>query len=398
MLSNILLLTAANTAPVCGFASINSNDWISINALVVLASVVIAAAVFAFSNFLPIERGEKLRGVSRYEMVEAVISIAIIGALLAFSSFACSSGALLVGQQGYTGLFSSDITYIGNLLFLNGASLITNIYTSSIRITLDANLFSAIAPIIAKATTSSLVDGIITYSVAPNFDAYLFSLSGVLTGLFSGFVVITYSILFLLYLALPVISAGALTVLAPLSIIVRSMAFAGKKLREVANQLLAIAIGFYFIFPLMLAFNSYAGACLNIGLSYSTASCSYPYFSHYLTSYALPSTSTSIFSASNVISVNSGTVSSIVPGFGGLSLPSSFYGSTTSNLGQYVTLLIDYPAVVQQYAQQIAAYMFLGVVMIALDLAVTIGFIAGLTKGLNAIGSMDLFGSEQFLG
>lgn len=400
MLSTFLLQSAASTAPACGFAGINYNNWIGINMLVVLVSIVIAAAVFAFANMLPEERREKLRGVSRYEMVEAVISIAIVGALIAFTSFSCSAGASLVGQQGYSGLFSADVTYVGNLLFLNGASLVANLFTSSTRLVIAANLLTELSPLLTTSVSSALPGGgIVAYTVSPNFDAFFSKLSGVLTNLFSGFIVITYSVLFLLYLLLPVISAGALTVLAPLSIITRSLAFAGKKLREVSNQLLAIAIGFYFVLPLMLAFNSYMGVCLGIGFGGSTVSCnSGAYFSSYLSGYTLPATSSSILSASTSIPINSATVSSIVPGVGGLNIPISFYGPAFSNFGAYLAEIFNYPGVAQQYAEQIAGYMFLGLVMIALDFAVTIGLIAGLTKGLNAIGSMDLFGSEQFLG
>lgn len=403
MLDPILLQAAA---PVCGFASIDQNGWISINVLVVLASVMIAAIVFVFANFLPPEWMQKLKGISRYEMVEAIVSIAIIGVLLGFSTFACNSGASLVGSKGYTTLFAADTTYVSHLLFLNGAGIVESVYTSSIRLMVAANIFNYVAPLLAEkylSRSSAFPVGTATINVSttvsPNFNDYFYKLSGVLTGAMSSFVIITYSILFLLFLLLPVISAGALTVLAPLSLVVRSLSFAGKKLREVSNQLLAIAIGFYFVLPLMLALNSYVGACLNTGLAGTAVACNYPSsITHYLSNYALPVAPASLFTSSNPLDLSSNAmVNNFVAGFGGTGILRSFYGPAFSNIDTFFSTILYYPGVAQGYALQISGYMFLGIVMIALDFAVTLGFVVGIAKGLNALSGNELFGSEPIL-
>ncbi len=368
----------------------------------------IAAVVFVFANFLPPERMQRLRGISRYEMVEAIVSIVIIGALLGFSSFACNAGASLVGSSGYTSLFGADTTYVSNLLFLNGVGIVENVYTSSIRLVIAANIFSYVAPLLADKylTASAALTSAsgkqyvsISMTVNPAFNDYFYKLSGVLTGAMSSLVIIAYSILFLLFLLLPVISAGALTLLAPLSLIVRSLSFAGKKLREVSNQLLAIAIGFYFVLPLMLALNAYVGACLNIGLGGTAVSCSYlPSITHYLTAYTLPVAPASLFTSSNPLDLSSNAmVSNFVAGFGGTGILGSFYGPAFSNVGTFFSTILYYPGVAQGYAFQISGYVFLGVVMIALDFAVTLGFVVGIAKGLNAMSGNELFGAEPIL-
>ncbi len=60
--------------------------------------------------------------------------------------------------------------------------------------------------------------------------------------------------------------------------------------------------------------------------------------------------------------------------------------------------IINGGGVALQYGTQVAGYLFLGIVLIALDLGVTAGFIVGITKGLDAIGSGNAFGGGPFFG
>ncbi len=59
-------------------------------------------------------------------------------------------------------------------------------------------------------------------------------------------------------------------------------------------------------------------------------------------------------------------------------------GATKGILGT-IGLIINAPNVAMDYANTISNYAFAGILLIALDLLVTVAFIAGLTRGLNAI-------------
>ncbi len=125
----------------CGFATINSGDWISINTLVVLLMVTIAALVYAIGGFFPPERREKIKGVVRYEIVEAIISVFIILTLILFASFACNAGGALVGQNGYSGVFNAADGYVGGLLFTNGLGMMSNLYIVSTQYEVASSFF-----------------------------------------------------------------------------------------------------------------------------------------------------------------------------------------------------------------------------------------------------------------
>ena len=127
----------------CGFLTLNRGDWIGINALVVVLSIMIAALVYTVGNFLPAERKDKIKGAVRYEIIEALISLIIIITLILFASLACSAGGALVGSTGsYTDLFSAANGYIGDLLFTNGLSVLSNIYTVSTQYEIVSSLFT----------------------------------------------------------------------------------------------------------------------------------------------------------------------------------------------------------------------------------------------------------------
>jgi hypothetical protein len=374
----------------CGFLTINRGDWIGINTLVVLLAVMIAALVYVIGGFLPTERREKVKGAVRYEIIEAFISLIIIIVLIVFAELSCNAGGALVGKSGYTDVFSAADNYIGNLLFTNGMSLMGNIYTISTQYEIIASFFTWLVGVV----TQPVVPGVV--QLVYGYGGYLFygKLSLLFTGMYGVMLDTAFGGLFLLFLALEIIEASALTVIAPVAIIMRSLPFMGPQLRRTSNLFLAMAMGFYFVFPLMVLLNSYVASCLSINTGMAQASCSYPLsFSQYLQGYTIPATSTSILSSSNAYPVNSLALPGITGG--GWNLPLSFYGPWLGNLGQLFLLIVS-PNMALNYGTQVAGYLFLGIVLVALDLGVTAGFIIGLSKGLDSIG--NVFGSGPVFG
>ena len=76
-------------------------------------------------------------------------------------------------------------------------------------------------------------------------------------------------------------------------------------------------------------------------------------------------------------------------------MPISFFSSAASSqggvfsaLGQVLNIMIRIPTYVIEYGLKTAEYMFEGIFLIGLDLAITLAFAQGLTKGLNSVGRM----------
>jgi hypothetical protein len=385
----------------CGFATINRGDWISINALVVLLAVMVAALVFALANFLPTEKRERLRGAARYEILEAIISLIIIFILIAFCAFSCNAGAAVLGYSGYTDVFSSAGAYIGGLLFTNGLSLTSNFYTVSIQYEVISGLYNIAGTNLLAGANAALeavhpFDNVEIELGLPATGSIFFStISGLYTASYGAMLDASFSGLFILFLLLQIVEAGALTIVAPVAILLRSLSFMGPQFRRTSNLFLAMAIGFYFVFPLMLVSNMYVASCLNINTGVANPpACSYPYFSAYTQGYTLPKMSASLFTSSTQYPISSSALPSYASG--GLSLPASFYGPAFAGSGQFVTEMINGPSVAMQYGSEVAGYLFLAIVMVALDLGVTAAFIMGISKGLDSIG--NVFGGGPFFG
>jgi hypothetical protein len=388
----------------CGFATVNRNDWIEINMLVVIFSIMISSLIYLLANFLPRDRMEKLRGIANYEILEAFFSIVIIAFLIFTADLVCQIGGLLVGQSNYIDLFTSIDGYIGNLLFVNGINIVSKLYTISIQYTEIATLSTfllnyAILLIQGLLGIGTIVPNLVTITFSANIDALLSSYSGIFTNMYGSLIATSFGGLFILFIAMPIIEAGAMTVLAPLSIIFRSFSFVGPQLRKTSNLLLAMAIGLYFILPLTITFDSYIAGCLGIGLGIKPVPlCSdYPsLFSQYLTGYSVNSVSPSLFTSPVSNSLN--TTGSIVPNsiinqVGSMAVPTNFWGKAL-NLNGFYANLTDAPGVTATYGKIVASYLFLGIVLLAIDSAITLGFVAGLARGLDAMS--NLFGVGGF--
>ena len=383
----------------CGFASLNTGDWIGINTLVVLLGITVAAFIYALANFLTVERREKLKGYVRYEILEAAFSAIILVSLILIASFACSAGGLLYGQSGYTGLFASSDTYVGNLLFVSGLSALGNIFTVGTQYTVISNIAQGISAGYLESISENYSVPVLGGYASISPDTKITDLFTKFSALFFTLVdtmAISFGGLFILFVMLPIISATALTVVAPTALLMRSLSFMGPQLRRTSNLFLAMAIGFYFVLPLMIGTNAYVASCLNIYASPSQPSCNYPFFPGYTGPYTLFSVSTSSLFGSGATYPLS---SSNLPSFAnGISVPLSFFGSaflSTSGLGQLFTIIFNGPQLAAQYASATAAYVFMGIIMVALDLGVTVGFIMGIARGLDSLGR---FSGGSFFG
>ena len=72
----------------------------------------------------------------------------------------------------------------------------------------------------------------------------------------------------------------------------------------------------------------------------------------------------------------------------------TFYGSAPlGNLWKYV---LDAPGIMTDFGTEVGGFIFVGLVLPLIDIAITVGFVAGLGKGLNAVSS--LFSPGSFWG
>ncbi|MGI0141308.1 MAG: hypothetical protein ACREBF_01505 [Candidatus Micrarchaeales archaeon] len=403
-----LLLQVSNA---CAFGGLNTNNWIGISGLVILLSLSVAGLVYLISNFLGRRETEKLRGYVRFELGQIVVSSLIIVVLLAFAATTCSIGTQI--SQPPLPPFTAAQNYVGNLLFVQGIRLETSLYSTSIQFaiygdTLDAisgpaltavqgAAQGAIQGIISKLNLPSLPAGIgvdVGFT-NPNFGTIFSNYAAVLTDIYIPLIILSFAMLFVQFILLPLISAGALTVVVPVALIMRSLSFSGPRLRETANAFLAIAIAFYFIFPMTFVMDQ-----LILNWMYSVpspllcsdvsnlATCNFNPYPQYISNYQTTSLSPS------TLFQGSGTM----PGF---SLPYDFYytagsqlfGSITSSTNNPFAAILYAPDTVVALGTQVSNYVFESTVLIALDLAITVGIAVGLVKGLNS--AFSFLGAES---
>jgi len=367
-----------------GYGGAYAKEWLSISALIVVATVMISSLMYALSNLLPVEKRERLKGIVRYELFEAFISIIIILIIIGISDFACNAGAAMFGTQSYSGLFYNDEQYIGTLAFEKSTALVGSLYTSAIQF--------GIAEQIAQylySTGIAYITSVAPTSVIPNLSADLGDLYGAYAGLFVGvfgtFALAIYSMLFILFISLPIIQAIALTVVLPVAILVRLFAFTGPKLREVSNTFLALAIGMFFVFPLTIAFDSYVANCMDL-LGTSSQSCNLVPASvlSYLSATPITISQSALFNIEPVSMSSQLTITSAV-------YQSVFTSGGAPGIG-LLTLLVTAPQLSFNFSNLIAEYVFVGIVLIGIDFLITVGFISGINKGLNAISNIVSMG------
>jgi|GEM_PF-948919 hypothetical protein len=398
---NLLLATSTAFMNQCQYniSFLNYDGWINITALVVLITLFVSAMVYAFSGILPGNTRERVRGVVKYEYIQGVFSVILIVILFAMSLTACDMAGLLTqsatASTAYQDPFQFANGYVGTLLFVKGIALTTGMFQAGVTLVIDSffvNYVLSLAGSFTNAATPILgkIGGTTTPAIA-NSDqpaAIIYDYSSVLNYLLEPIVVVVFGLLFVVFLALPAIETLALTLVIPVAIVMRSLAFTGPRLREASNALIALSIAFYFVFPLTLAMNFYV---VNWTYCNGVTNCN-PY-SSYLGPYTVNSLALSqLFTNSEVQNL---------PGFSGLSLPENFYAAVIQSHGgfsaaarQVVTGFTKIPEVINDYVESTAQYLFQALFLIGLDVAITIGFAVGLHKGLESMG--QLFGAGPF--
>ncbi|MDE1827829.1 MAG: hypothetical protein KGH65_01575 [Candidatus Micrarchaeota archaeon] len=391
-MQNLLFQASSAVSSSCTFGGINSNDWIGISALVILLSLTIAGLVYLIANFAGGRERERIRGFVRFELGQAIISMLIIVIIMGIATTACNVSLQLT--QPSQDSFSFAQHYVGGLLFVNGIGLMNSIYSTSIAFTIYSGVLTGLSEALPDLPLNPLIPGLKNSKIfaasvgAPDFSSIYKNYATVLTDVFIPLVVLSFSMLFLQFLALPLIQAAALTVVLPVALIMRSLSFTGPRLRQAANEFLAIALAFYFIFPMTFVMDAQI-----INWMYCTpsqASCANPY-PQYSGSYNVPGlTQSSLF----------GSAPQPDFGFGGVQLPTNFYGSAVGEFfstflksSDPLTAIFAAPAIVTNVGMQVAGYIFQTTVLIALDLAITIGLAAGLAKGISA--ALNFLGSES---
>ena len=371
-----------NTCALYG-ASNYANNWIGINLLIVLVSLAIIAAVYSLSRVMP----ERVRGrvteATRSEITQSIISVLIIAILIGSAQAVCNTSVSL----GKTILMNSGVPssqaslspfqyadyYIGNLAMHSGLALLTSVYSKTISYDIEATVYGGLSIALNNYVQSMVplfeATGFVSVSpsISPDLSTVLRLMSDQYLLVFVPIITLVVGALFLQYLALPVLQYTAFVVILPVAIAMRSMAFAGINLRNTSNAVLAIAIAAYFIYPLAVLFDSYMmywvfNPLLN------------PSYQYLHTAYTI-----------NALPVDTFLSQSMPSSAGSLGAPASFVFSALSNIGFLNTFnLFNVVPQTQQVVNDISELLFQGVVLFALNVAITTGFAMSLTKALNA--------------
>ncbi len=396
----------------CTNAAVNINNWIGIDVLVLLVTLAIGAAIYSLSGIIPNPLREKLRGVVRIEYTEGFFSLVLILSLVTIAYAGCNVGFALSGLPAgnYQNVFQSDQYYVNQLLFVTGPRLAGEFIAQGLTLSIDAAFSNYVMYLISRNTESGLLNSLatsLTNALSGSHGTEIpitLNMSGRITNvyqtyastytMFSGLIVISFGALFILYFLLPIISALAMTLIIPLAIILRSVSFVGPKLREASNAFIAIGVALFFVFPLAISANQ---AIVNWLYCQNPNQACNPY-TMYLGPYKL--SNVPITDLLTTKGVNFGLFNG-----GQINIPLSFFGtigaSGSGGYGNYITNLVEglvlLPNQVNKYSVEVAQYLFEGIVLIAIDFAITMGFAQGLYKGLNAIPSV-LGGGGPFWG
>ncbi|HUY70216.1 MAG TPA: hypothetical protein VMV00_01450 [Candidatus Baltobacteraceae bacterium] len=397
-----------------------TNSWIGINALVILASLMAVSAVYSLSKLLPDNVRGKINSFVRSEMTQLFTSAIIIVALISVTFFACNTTASLSqsilsssGQAAQSQLtpFQFAGYYIGTLTFQKGLPLLTTVYSQAMSYELysllsaQAGLYfnnfivKVFGPTLSSVAgkglglnlpVTSKFAGKISISFPPELDIGLLfaNLAEMLLGLFSPMLTLAISTLLIQYITLPFLQYTAFAVILPISLVMRSLAFTNGELRNAANALLAIAIAGYIIYPLTIAFDAYTmnylfTTCTPAILAQHVA-CN-PSATYLQSTYTLSDLNLNSFFAQGIPSSTS-DASPYGTALG------SFFNLLSSGVFSGLPIPLTGLGAIQSLINSIAEFIFQGVVLFALDIAITVGFAIGLSKALNA----GLEGAQNF--
>ncbi len=401
---------ASRTCALGGGSGLFQQQWVGISALIVLVAFVISAMMYALGNTLASSFREKLKQLAKAEAVQALLGLVIIFTLIAFSEITCTIGSSAAQQITGSSLapFAFSQFYIGNLLFANGFGLVGAMYSTSIQYTtvgLVVKFFSdsLVLPFSSAATAlPSLIPGAGKigallggwgFSVGPSANlANLYnSYASVLSGAYTDLVIISFASLLIVFLMLPLVQYASLTLIVPLSIVMRLLPFMGPKLRDTSDTLLAIAIAFYFILPLTIVLDSYivSWAYCIPPMTSASGSCN-PYVG-YLGQYT-----ENTLVINSLLQTSTNTISNGFIGGGGYpTFTNIFTGGRFLLSGfnfQSLMQIIYAPGVVANYTNQVAQYMFQSTILIALDYVITLGFAVALMKSIARMNALFVSG------
>ena len=141
-----------NTCTLYGAANY-ANNWISVNLLIVLISMAIIAIVYSLSRFMPDRIRGRVNEATRAEITQSIISVLIIAILIASAQMVCNTSL----SFGKTILMSSGVSasqaslspfqyadyYIGNLALHQGLSMLTDVYSTTMKFDVMATLYGS---------------------------------------------------------------------------------------------------------------------------------------------------------------------------------------------------------------------------------------------------------------
>lgn len=378
------------TPTVAGSSTLNTNNWIQLNLVVILASFAICGILYALSSLFSVTMREKMRGAAKYEAFQGLICTGIILALIGFSEVSCQVGENMVASSvpiihiSYQDPMQFSEAYLGNLMFTQGLGLFTSIYSESVLLTITGGMSSLLEDMLKELTLT-----LISLDFSPNLISIFYGFSGAISATYLPLMVVCFGIIFMIYLLLPLIEAIALTVMVPLALVMRSIPFAGPKLRETSDTVLAIAIGFYFILPLAILSNSYIVTWMYTPCTSGGSSFCNPY-SQFTAPYQLESVQTSSFfnEQPQAIAPKTTPLGGFTVPFNFLSSAAASQGGISGAIGYMLNTLYGLPQLLIQMSLGVAQYIFQGIVLIGIDLAITLAFAQGLTKGLNSVGKI----------
>ncbi|MDE1851210.1 MAG: hypothetical protein KGH69_00790 [Candidatus Micrarchaeota archaeon] len=398
MMFGLLLQSSTVYQNYCTFGGINTNDWVGICTLVIMVLLMIGGAIYAISSILPAAMRERLKGGAKTEIFQALLGAIIVAVVVAFAMTACSIAQTITSSTTthiFSGVQYSDpivfaLAYMRDLVFTKALALFSQIYSETISLVLWGNVLGAIAEF--TFGTAQFATGNIQISLSEDIVGVFFGFSGVMSGAYTTLLIVTFGILYILYIFLVIIQQTALTVLLPLAIVMRSLPFMGPRLRETADSFLAIAIAFYYIFPMAIILNNFIVSWLYTSCSTGAELCN-PYV-QYAEPYNLGNIDiTNLFKSDSVVHL--GTL--------GINLPFTYFGQGLTGLGGFgneftsgFTAMVALPNLIFQYGYLTAEYIFEGIVLMGLAILITVGFAQGLSKALGSasriIGSGPIWG------
>jgi len=390
-----MVLLTATAGPVINYCQLYGGNgspyisgWVPDVYIVIILGFAIVAVLYMISRFMPTSVSSKIREITKVELTQIFLGILILLILLSVTTAACnlssSLGAQVLAGSGITyanglGPFQYADYYIGTLALNHGVNLLGKIYTISIGYAIDARVLTAISADLGKETEP--VGTIVTFQgiYGRDLGTIYGSLADVYFDLLSPILVLTIGMLYLQYLALPLLQATAFTIILPLALLIRFIPYGGNGLKSASNAILAIAIAAYIIYPLMIAYDSYIVYWIyspSLNPTYGCTNC-------LSTAYVLPTLPSSSFLSTSATKSQSSALGNATSALG-ISAPaadnilSTTIVSSLSNIDP-----AQVAATASSVAETMSQFIFVAVFLFGINLAVTIGFAMGVARGLN---------------